>query len=114
MIQNDKIALDDHSYTATREERSLHEKSWTPSLNAEGVQGPLNQRSDFREAKQTCKSLYQEFSAIIGSGKNLSLQSNKSDKGEIDSLKALKHMHQRIRLHLPHQDGNRAATCDQR
>ena len=60
---------------------------------------------------------------------NLPLQSNKSDKGAINSLKALKNMHidmmllqvgdtirlpQRIRLHLRHHDGNQAATCGQR
>ena len=56
-------------------------------------------------------------------------QSNKSDKGATNSLKALKNMHidlmllqdggtivlpQRIRLHLRHHDGNQAATCGQR
>ena len=58
----------DHSYTATREERIRHEKSWKLSLNAEGVQGPLNLRSAIKEAKQTCKRLYQEHTAITGSG----------------------------------------------
>ena len=60
---------------------------------------------------------------------NLSLQSNKSDKSAINSLKALKNVHidlmllqggdtillpQHIRLHLRHHDGNPAATCGQR
>ena len=36
IIQYDEIALEDHSYVATRPERSRHEKSWTLSLNAEG------------------------------------------------------------------------------
>ena len=40
-------------------------------LNAEGVQGPLNQRSDFKDAKQTCKRLYHECIAISGSGNKL-------------------------------------------
>ena len=34
-------------------------------MNAKGIQGPLNQRSDFKRAKQTCKILYQEHTAII-------------------------------------------------
>ena len=68
MMQYDNIASEDHSCTATREERSRNGKSWKLSLNAEGVQGPLNQRSDFREAKQTCKRLYDECTAITGSG----------------------------------------------
>ena len=60
---------------------------------------------------------------------NLSLQSNNSDKGAINSLKALKNTHidlmlqqdggtillpQRTRLHLRHHDGNWAAICGQR
>ena len=36
-------------------------------MNAEGIQGPLNQRSDFIEAKQTCKRLHHEYTAITGS-----------------------------------------------
>ena len=52
-IQYDKIALEDHSCIATR---SRNEKSWKFSLNA-GVQGPLNQRSGFKQAKQTCKRI---------------------------------------------------------
>ena len=68
MMQYEKIASEDHSYTATREERRRNGKSWKLSLNAEGVQGPLNQRSDFRGAKQTCKRLHHECTAITGSG----------------------------------------------
>ena len=56
---------------------------------------------------------------------NLSLQSNKSDRGANNSLKAMKNtiielnlrqggdtilLPQRIRLHLRHHDGNQAAT----
>ena len=58
----------------------------------------------------------------------LSLQSFKSDKGAINSLRALRNMiidlkllqdgdtillPQRIHLHLRHHDGNQAATCGQ-
>ena len=68
IIQYDEIALEDHSYIATRLERSRNENSWKLSLNAEGIQGPLNQRSDFKQAKQTCKRLYQEHTAITGDG----------------------------------------------
>ena len=49
------------------DKRSRKENSWKLSLNAEGVQGPLNQRSDFEEAMQTCKRLYLEYTAITGS-----------------------------------------------
>ena len=68
IVQYDEIALEDHSCTATKEERSRNETSWKLSMNAEGIQGPLNQRSDFIEAKQTCKRLHHEYTAITGSG----------------------------------------------
>ena len=68
IIQYYAISLEDHSYVATQQERSRNEKSWKLSLNAEGIQGPFNQRSDFKEAKQTCKRLYHEYTAITGSG----------------------------------------------
>ena len=67
-MQYDKIALEDHSHTATKEERRRNENSWKLSLNAEGTQGPLNQRSDFKQAKQTCKILYHVYTAIFGKG----------------------------------------------
>ena len=64
IIQYDVIALEDHSYVATKQERGRNEKSWKLSLNAESIQGPLNQK----EAKQKCKRLYHKFSAITGDG----------------------------------------------
>ena len=67
-MQHDKIALEDHSYTATREEGSRNDNSWKLSLNAEGVQGPLNQLNDFKEAKQTRKTPHHEHTATTGSG----------------------------------------------
>ena len=38
------------------------------SLYKEGIQGPMNQRSDFLEAKQKCKILYDEHTEIHGEG----------------------------------------------
>ena len=38
------------------------------SLNAEGIQGPWNQRSDLTEAKRECKRLCDEHTAIAGNG----------------------------------------------
>ena len=66
IIQYDAIALEDHSCVDSWQEKSRKEKSWTFSLNAEGIQVPLNQRSDFIEAKQKCKILFDEHSAITG------------------------------------------------
>ena len=63
-----KSILEDLSFVAAQQERSWKEKSWTLSLNAEGFQEPLNQRSDFQEAKQTSKRLYHESTAVTGSG----------------------------------------------
>ena len=37
IIQYEAIALEDHSYIATRQERSQNEKSWTLSLCASAV-----------------------------------------------------------------------------
>ena len=124
IIQYDEIALEDHSYVATKRERSRNEKSWTLSLNAEGIQW----RSDFKEAKETCKNCTKSIQRPLQVETILSIQSNKSDKGVINTLKALENMHidlkllqdgdtillpQRIRLHLRHHDGNQAANCGQ-
>ena len=68
IIQYYEIALEDYSNTATREERSLHENSWKLSSNAEGANGPLNQRDDFKDGQETCKRLYHEHTAITGCG----------------------------------------------
>ena len=50
--------------TTKKPERKILEKS----LNAEGIQGPLNQRSDFKDATQTMKRLYDEQIATTGDG----------------------------------------------
>ena len=52
--------------TRKKSERKILEKS----LNAEGIQGPLIQRSGFEDAKQTMKRLYDEHTAITGDGNN--------------------------------------------
>ena len=38
------------------------------SLSAQDIQGPLNQRGDFIEAKQKCKRLHDEHPAMTGDG----------------------------------------------
>ena len=68
IIQDNEIVSEDHSHVATKQERTRNENSSKLSLNAEGAQGPLNQRNDFTDAKQTCKRLYHEYTAITGSG----------------------------------------------
>ena len=40
--------------------RTRNEKTWAISLSKEGVQGPLNQRPDFVEAKREIKRLHDE------------------------------------------------------
>ena len=123
IIQDDEIALEGHSYTATRQERSQNDKSWKFSLNAEDIQGPLNQRSDFKQAKQTCKRLYQEHTAITGSGntrippeQQVRQRRDQQFEGfeEYDYRLEVSTGPQRIRLHLRHHDGNQTATCGQR
>ena len=66
--QYDALASEDHSYVASPEERSHDKKSWKFSLNREGMQGPLNQRPDFFDAKHKCKILYEEHTARTGEG----------------------------------------------
>ena len=58
-IQYDELALEDHSFFATRGERDRNEKSWVLKLNEEGAQGPTNQRPDF-VAKREMKRLHDE------------------------------------------------------
>ena len=61
--QYDAIALEDHSYVAANEERRRN-----ISLNREGLQGPMIQRSDFKEAMHKCKRLYDEYTERTGEG----------------------------------------------
>ena len=68
IIQYDAIALEDDSHVATWQERSRNEKSWNISLNKVGVEGPVNQRSDFIEAKHKCQRLHDEHAEITGEG----------------------------------------------
>ena len=45
--QHDALALEDHFYVATPEERSRCKKPWKFSLNREEIQGPIEQRLIF-------------------------------------------------------------------
>ena len=58
IIQYDEVALEDHSYMATP--KNSQRENWFLSLNQEGVQGPMNQRPDFVEAKRKYKRLHDE------------------------------------------------------
>ena len=53
ITQYDELALEDHSYIATREERTRNEKSWVLSLSKAGRR-PMSQRPDLAEAQQKC------------------------------------------------------------
>ena len=68
-IQHDELAFEDHSYIATPAERARNEKHWVLSLNKEGVQGPMNQRPDFVEAKREFKRLHDEHVKETSEGK---------------------------------------------
>ena len=60
ITQYDELALEDHSYIATKEERTHNEKSWVLKLNKEDVKRPMNQRPDFVETKRELKKLHDE------------------------------------------------------
>ena len=66
--QYDATALEDHAYVSTTEERSRIKESWKNSLNGEGIQGLMNQRRDFIEAKHKYKRLYEEHTARTSEG----------------------------------------------
>ena len=61
IIQHDKLAFEDHSHVATKEERIRIRTTWVLKLNCEGVQRPRNQRLDFADAKKEVKRLNDEF-----------------------------------------------------
>ena len=47
IVLYDELALEDHSYIATREERHRNEKSWVLKLNKESAQGPNESATGF-------------------------------------------------------------------
>ena len=59
----DRIALENHSFVATKAERNRHSEHWIFTLNQEGAQQPLHQRPDFAQAKRECKRLHDEHMA---------------------------------------------------
>ena len=59
----DRIALPNHSYVATGAERIRNSEYWILKLNQDGAQQPLNQRTDFAQAKRECKRLHDEYMA---------------------------------------------------
>ena len=48
----DRIALENHSYVATRAERIRNSEHWILKLNQDGAQQPLNQRPNFAQTKR--------------------------------------------------------------
>ena len=68
IIQYDQLSLENHSKSATSEERDRTEKSWVLKLNKEGSQGPMNQGRDFVEAKREMKRLHDEHAKEISEG----------------------------------------------
>ena len=68
VIEYDNVALEDHSYTATSEERRRNENSWKLLFNAEGANGPMDQRDVFKDAKEICERPYRANTAITGCG----------------------------------------------
>ena len=121
-----RIALEDHSYVATQQQRSRNEKSWKLSLNTEGIQGPVKQRSDFKEEVQTCTRLYHEYTAITGSRNKLIPPGQQVRQRLDEQFKALKNTIIDLKLrqdgntillprciHLRQHDGYQGAICGQ-
>ena len=59
-MPHDRIALENHSYFATKAERIRNSTHWILTLNKEGAQQPLHRRPDFAQAKRECKRLHDE------------------------------------------------------
>ena len=53
-----RFAAEDHSYTATKEERAPFQHLWKLSLNSSGPNGPMNQRPASAEAVRTTQKGY--------------------------------------------------------
>ena len=103
IMEYDKIALEDHSYTATKEEIRRNDNSWKLSLNAKGANGPVDQRDDFNDAKEMCERPCYEHTAITGCGntpnppqQQVRQRPNQQFEGHTNN----------IRLDLIHLDGN--------
>ena len=60
MIEDDKIALEHHSYVATKPERIQNTKHWVLMLSQDGAQQPVNERPDFPQAKRESKRMHDE------------------------------------------------------
>ena len=60
ITEDDKIALEDHSYVTTNPERIQNTKHRVLRLNQDGAQ-PLNQRPDLAQAKRECKRMHDEL-----------------------------------------------------
>ena len=95
IMEYDKIALEDHSYTA--------ENSCKLSLNAEGAHGPMDQRDVFKDAQEMCERPYRANTAITGCGntpirpqQQVRQRPNQQFEGHTKN----------VRLDLIHLDGN--------
>ena len=84
---HDKIALDNHSYVATKSERIRNSTRWILTLNTEGAQQPSHRRPDFAQATRECKRLHDEHLA-----KEPFLAVNKKDSEKDNRLRKLKNM----------------------
>ena len=87
----------------------------------------MNQRSDFKEAKQTCNRLYHEYTEITGSGNKPIFPEQQVRQRHNQQFEGLEQHAYRLdatgwryypsstthSFHLRHHDGNQAATCGQ-
>ena len=71
----DKLALEDHSYVPTYEERARREKTWLLALNTQGPTGQIRQRPDYADAVRIRNRLKSE--AADEKSKNTSQQTSR-------------------------------------
>ena len=60
VVLHDRIALENHSYVATKAGILRNSTHWILTLNKEGAQQPLHRRLDFAKAKRECQKLHDD------------------------------------------------------
>ena len=103
IIANDEIAKEDHSYNATRGERSWNENSWRLVSNAECANEPLVLLREMTAKQQSrlATGCIRSMQQLQGAETQQCIHNNKSDKVPTSNSKGTK----RIRIDLIHLGG---------
>ena len=125
IMQYDKIALEYHSYTATKEERSRNENfhgnsHWTQTVYKDHwISAMTLNEADMQKTQPWVFSNHWKWKQTYPSSATSPTKAQSAVWRPCIDLMLLQDgdtflLPQRIRLHLRHHDGNQAATCGQR